>query len=519
MVFQNGIKKISRAAVSIMLLNSDLSESPLTPNMKLAYKDVKLASESEICLTFDAVSKFDGKTYSLKALNTHSEFYQQNPNIASTLFVQEMIRLCIAHPQAVLQKDFEISGKKIAYAMHHTTPIMKYTQKTNPLKYINLPQMICDVLADVKYLLSTLELSNTINSGLQDFYHIRGLDKYYVGNWVRIIQAKDSKSNDFESVMADKQSEDREIYNLGLKVLEFSGLGSEDVSSLSAIRKNEMHNAAAEVLVKEAKLPETAKKLILKMVLRKSDDRLRIDDVVQEWAEHYADQSSKLKLTATTIQPTQNSQPSGFLAQNLPHISQTTIPDSVSRIGKGLGLADSTPGDLSSKSEIIVRNAATKTSVDYFKVKRFPDCVSGWSCQDTPDAILFIASQDIKVIGIGIYLPQPKYKLQGHVRLLNGDSDKENDTLAVADVNLGENILTPDRICRVMFNKAVTVKGGKAYTCLCKLGNGYSYRGKNGETNVKGEGGVEFEFKRSVVVSGCTTNTSLGQIPEIYYMK
>lgn len=132
----------------------------LTPKIKLLYSDTKLLSETEYCQTFDAVSKCDNEQYTIRTLNITFGFYKENPNLATTLFIQELLRLCTTHPESIIIESFESHDRgQFAYAMKHCRTLQGLVGKSKggALKEINFDLLLKNVMSDVKFCLKSSE--------------------------------------------------------------------------------------------------------------------------------------------------------------------------------------------------------------------------------------------------------------------------------------------------------------------------------------------------------------------------
>ncbi len=137
------------------------------PQVCLAYSDFRFIEESEYYRTFEVISKIGNEVHTIRVLNVDSSFYKADLSLASTLFVEELLRLCITASQAALIGTFEINGNKISYAIQHCQTLQHLLDKTINPKDINIEFLLTDVLSDVSFLLSMLKLSNKINIELR----------------------------------------------------------------------------------------------------------------------------------------------------------------------------------------------------------------------------------------------------------------------------------------------------------------------------------------------------------------
>src|SRR5690242_7574703 len=134
-----------------MLAKEDLIPNTLTPKIQLTYTDIKLVSETEYYRTYDAISTTNNQKYTIRALNVASEFYKENPNQATTLFVQELLRLSANFPDAVIIESFESHEKgQFVCAIKHCQSLQQLVEKAKSLaaKEIDFELLLKNVLSD-----------------------------------------------------------------------------------------------------------------------------------------------------------------------------------------------------------------------------------------------------------------------------------------------------------------------------------------------------------------------------------
>ena len=156
----------------------------LTPKIKLEYSDTKLVSETEYCQTFDAISRSDNLKYTIRTLNVTSQFYKENPNLAITLFIQELLYLCRKFPDAVVIESFESSERgEFACAVKHCQSLKQLVEKDSGVtKEVDFDLLLKNVISDVKFLLSNLKISQTLNIELQSIYQMTERRGYFLSD-------------------------------------------------------------------------------------------------------------------------------------------------------------------------------------------------------------------------------------------------------------------------------------------------------------------------------------------------
>ena len=449
-----------------MLFNEENKWSPIPPKLKLFYKDLKLTAETNYYQIFDAFSCDDNRIYSIRALNTNSEFYQQNTNLAMTLFVQELLRLCVVHPESVLIDHFEIHEKNVAFVTEKCLSLPIITKEDDNPEKVDIEQLLKDVLTEVDFLIHDFTLPNPISIELQNIFFLAETGAYLLGDWASFF--KEKECNTEMSIMVNKSNGADEIYTLGLRILELNGSQREHLDSLNALKNIQMHNGAIDAVIAGLTLPELTKKLLRKI--------LNKDPCARPPLEEFATKSRR---------------PRGF--------------ERVTEIGNGK--------EENKPVKPRERIALSDKRLVFSKVQRFKGLGSfSWNCKDEVDAIAFTCSKDIFITGVGLYTPKEEnVTITGVVMLI-----VEENVLAIKEVRL-ENTGDKGFVYSVIFDEAIAIRTGETITCSCQLKGGGSYLGKQGMEKLLGEGDVEFTFMKA---AACTngTSTAIGQIPEIYYI-
>lgn len=149
-------------------------------------------------------------------------------------------------------------------------------------------------------------------------------------------------------------------------------------------------------------------------------------------------------------------------------------------------------------------------------VSRFPKVKDfGWKNENKIDGITFSVNKDIKIIGVGLYMPILE-KVSGKLKFCEG-VDCERGDVFVTDLVLhaekGE-LLYP-QVKKFEFPEPMKCQANKEYTCAIQLSGGETWWGISGQKVVAGEKGVIFTFTDSQ--NSSATNIASGQFPIIYY--
>ena len=133
-----------------MLGKTSVGDS-LTPKIKLNYSDfsrIEAGSENTVgYFTFQARSLINQEIHHIRAFNLSSHSVQQDKNQATTIFLQETLRLCSLQPDILILNSFEFYNNKICYAMKPiTSPVSPSTPN------LNISSILKGLLEDLKHL-------------------------------------------------------------------------------------------------------------------------------------------------------------------------------------------------------------------------------------------------------------------------------------------------------------------------------------------------------------------------------
>lgn len=209
----------------------------------------------EIYSHYQAKSKLDQRSYTIKILNIHSDFVKNHYDIAATLFIQELLRLNSLYPKEILIETFEISDKRMGFACLPYNSLEKQQanqQGEHDSKHsIDIGKMIRDVANDMEFLWKDLKLrefDKIISS--KHIYQFEGGSNFFLGNWVKAVQNKalekaGSKIDNYykfqPSVLTQETIKSahlaEEIFALGMTVLEINGVNSQIIGNLRTMLK------------------------------------------------------------------------------------------------------------------------------------------------------------------------------------------------------------------------------------------------------------------------------------------
>lgn len=150
-----------------------------------------------------------------------------------------------------------------------------------------------------------------------------------------------------------------------------------------------------------------------------------------------------------------------------------------------------------------------------YTLSRFPDVGQFWYIYST-DGICFIPSQNIKLLGIGLYGSHENKLINSILKILEGPSLSSN-IIYEENIEISPSTNKNNAISKIFFSKNILCKQEKEYSIiLISKTVGNCYYGQHGKPVIEGEKGVIFTFKR---IQGRTSGSGIesGNFPEFYY--
>jgi len=158
---------------------------------------------------------------------------------------------------------------------------------------------------------------------------------------------------------------------------------------------------------------------------------------------------------------------------------------------------------------ITSKNKVAYTVSRYVNIKQF------WYIYNL-DGICFSSSKRIKLIGVGLFGSHDNKVINGTLRILEGPSVM-GKTIIEENVEVQPSNNKLAAITKITFSKPVLCVQNQDYSIVFSTKtNGNSFYGTNGKTEIEGEKGVFFSFKRVLGKSG-GTGVETGNFPELYY--
>lgn len=167
--------------------------------------------------------------------------------------------------------------------------------------------------------------------------------------------------------------------------------------------------------------------------------------------------------------------------------------------------------DVSNNSKFLLLNE----NIVKYTVTRFTNVMQNWFTYSI-DGICFSPSQKIKLIGVGLYGSHENKIITSIIKILEGPSITSK-VIYEENIEILPAISKLYSVSQISFSKPIICNQNQDYSVILTsktLTN--CYYGQNGKSNIEGERGVNFTFKR---VQGRNSGSSIesGNFPEFYY--
>ena len=170
--------------------------------------------------------------------------------------------------------------------------------------------------------------------------------------------------------------------------------------------------------------------------------------------------------------------------------------------------------NIMNNSKILILEIAKKTES---KICRFKTVNNGF-LRISRDGICFSASENIKLLGIGLYRPIRDRKINGFVQIIEGSSI-HNKKILNQNVEITPAPNELNTILKIKFSEDIICKKNMDYCIIFYPETDERiYFGNGGKEIVEGDKGVNFTFKKVSDVN-LFSNVINGNFPEIYYIK
>lgn len=278
--FSTIIYKLSSSKISSMLFDKEPEPgmSLKMPHLSFNYTDFELHNAKDSYYrVFQARNRNTQEIHTIRVLNCENQFVRNDFDRAASLFIQELLHLCLSHPTLPIIKSFEIHERKIAFAtkLCHSIGNIETTPTGNEQQKLDIEKMLVNVLSDLNFLRRELLLSQSCKEiDSQSIYLNAETNEYFLGNWHQILY----RQSDNPPVVAGNFAE--EMYALGAIALEKNGLPREELDAIRSIPTIKTHNAAIRGLVMDIEnLDEKAKNLLIKILNKEAKERPKLEDL------------------------------------------------------------------------------------------------------------------------------------------------------------------------------------------------------------------------------------------------
>ena len=224
-------------------------EHLLPPKLKASHKDFKLVSEASYFKIIEAISLEEDCKHTIRLLDTESKLAKENYSKASTLFIQEALRLClrVGNADAISVENFEMHKKLLAFVTKPYYPLELKEQRAPDTE-----KLLKEALLDISYLNEKLKLQD-LNISSSNIYWMEYSNTFFIGDWSTGVEASERYAN--------LQSLSREVYALGIVLLEVSGVRQQDLETLKTMGEESLYQYLLNSLVKDIK-PNSVKKFL-----------------------------------------------------------------------------------------------------------------------------------------------------------------------------------------------------------------------------------------------------------------
>mmetsp|Transcript_66026 Transcript_66026/g.76692 ORF Transcript_66026/g.76692 Transcript_66026/m.76692 type:complete len:496 (+) Transcript_66026:2-1489(+) len=447
--------------------------SLIPPSLKAQFDSINFICEHSGTCLYEGVLKLNSQTYTIKALNTTSDSYKQNPHATSSIFVQELLRLCMARNSPVHIDKFAIYEKNIAYVTELSSTIKQQSEISGPLEDIQLDLLVRGVTADLRFLLHTLKPSQPIRVEAQDIYVFeKGI--CHLGNWAEIISLEPSK--DRRKPKAGEIEGKAEMKRLASLLLELNQVKPETIKLLSSIEDPKEYFGAFEESLSGYELSDSIRMKAMVLCDPTTD--------IHQFTARLEGKSVK---------------------------SMETMAAPV----KSMGMKDTKQVSYSKTG------CAMPSAVGGFKqptilaVRRFQGFSLGWKySNESVNAITFTASKAIRLLAVAFYAPDAGEPVYGMIKIVMG-SDANGKKIYHDKV--GAQPYQMGNTSKIEIIGAPIIQAGLPMTIIFELQGGTSYAGKSGMETVYEKEGVEFKFSVPTGLSVRNdTSVTEGQIPILF---
>lgn len=263
----------------------EFQTSLFTPNIKATYSDFQLISEATTFKVFQAKSKDSFQFHTIRVLDIESKDVKQNRDNAVTLFLQEVLRVCITQPELVIIEEFEISEEKIAFVTKPYTTLQNLAKEANKVKelqllkaQINVERLLKNASSDLDFLLNKMRLES-ISMELINIYQNKETGAYFLADWNKFTSKAPTFQRLSSAIETKRQAQknfSQEVSKLGSMLLVLHGVDPKYLKALvEANKSTELNN-----VIDGLNISEALKKLLKRMFSKDLNSRPTLGELI-----------------------------------------------------------------------------------------------------------------------------------------------------------------------------------------------------------------------------------------------
>ena len=290
-ITNNSLNKFSNPILPSSMLSqvSDIVKIEITPKIKSTHSDFKLLEVSSYCKTYKAKLRETDEFQIIRVLNTTSELYAQDPNTVSTIFLQQMLHLCLRDRELLLIEHTNFHDGRLAYVTKLCEPLSSVleSQAEDPLVNINIEKLIEGLAKDLNFLHEKLRIGE-LNLTLDKIHRVCGSEEVFLSDWLDISEPKTKPEKEIDQSVAPYDSHmitANELFNIGKLILQMTGIDTEEVSDLPKIKSAPVYNSVLDSVMKMFAgrgQPESVRKAVNKMLQKDIAARGNFNDYLRE---------------------------------------------------------------------------------------------------------------------------------------------------------------------------------------------------------------------------------------------
>ena len=232
----------------------------IPPKLQTAYTPHSLIYQASYYDVISVSSRLNGEKYLIRTLNTNCKFFMENPSLASTLFVKEILHLLNRYrrneeEEFQIVEDFEIFQDKMAFVMR------PYSSLGNKKKVEDdIETMIKSVISDLDTITNQMQLLAPAIFQ-ENICCYEKMELYFLSDYGSGYNSTFSKSSND----AEFKRKDTGLYALGMIALDLLQGPVIQQSKASSLEKSTLNFAEVYTRLETIKL-KRLKKILLKLL-------------------------------------------------------------------------------------------------------------------------------------------------------------------------------------------------------------------------------------------------------------